>query len=156
LLAEAIVLFLHVWLDMLLYMSFQRCSLEEEASALSVHHVDLWRTTAIDDSDDVLVGLYIVCHEAFEVGLLHTVLSHEFIEFSPHNALDLSVFQLHVTYGNGHDLAIHYNVHMTCHCGPLLDTLDMVKHEPRVLHISSLLHVLHEVHATSRLVYQHL
>ena len=86
------MLFLHVWLDMLLYVSFQQCSLEEEASALSVHHVDLWMCIAIDDSNDVLVGLHIVRHEAFEVGLLYAILSHEFVEFSLHNTLDFSVF----------------------------------------------------------------
>jgi hypothetical protein len=45
---------------------------------------------------------------------------------------------------------------MARHCGPLSDTLDMVKHKPRVLQISSWLHVLDEVHTTSRSVFQHL
>ena len=45
---------------------------------------------------------------------------------------------------------------MTCHCGPFLDTLDMVKHKPLILKISSYLHALNEVHTTSRFVYQHL
>jgi hypothetical protein len=78
-----------------------------------------------------------VRHEDFEVGILYAVLSHEIVEFSLHDILDLWVLQLHVTYGDGHDLAIHCIVHVTRHCGPFLDTLDMVKHEPSILEISS-------------------
>jgi hypothetical protein len=120
---------LHVWLDILLYVSFQRCSPVEETSALSVLHGDLWITAAIDDSDSIPMGLCTVCHEAFEVGILDAVLCHEIVQFSPHDTLDLGVLRLHVTYGDGHDLAIHCIVHVTRHCGPLFNTLDMVKHE---------------------------
>jgi hypothetical protein len=128
----------------------------EETSALSVLHGDLWVTTAINDSDSIPIGLGTVRHEAFEVGILHAVLCHEIVEFSPHDTLDLRVLRLHVTDGNGHDLAIRCIVHVTRHCGPFLDMLDMVKYESSVLEISSWLHALDEVHTTSRSVYQHL
>jgi hypothetical protein len=131
------VLVLHVWLDELLCVSFQRCSPVEETSALSVLHGDLWITTTIDDSDNIPTGMCTVHHEEFEVGILHAVLSHEIIEFSLHDTLDLWVLRLHVTYGDGHDLAIRCIVHVIRHCGPFLDTLDMVKHEPSILEISS-------------------
>jgi hypothetical protein len=150
------VLVLHVWLDKLLCVSFQRCSLVEETSALSVLHGDLWITTAIDDSDSIPIGLRTVRHEAFEVGILDAILCHEIVEFSLPDTLDLRVLRLHVIYGDGHDLAIRCIIHMTRHCGPLFDMLDMVKHEPSVLEISSWLHVLDEVHTTSRAVFQHL
>jgi hypothetical protein len=150
------VLVLHVWLDILLCVSFQQCSPVEETSALSVLHGDLWITTAIDDSDSIPIGLCTVCHEAFEVGILDAVLCHEIVEFSLHDTLDLGVLLLHVTYGDGHDLAIRCIVHVTRHCGLLFNTLDRVKHEPSVLEISSWLHALDEVHTTSRSVFQHL
>jgi hypothetical protein len=54
-----------------------------------VLHRDLWVTTAIDDLDGIPIGLRTICLEAFEVGLLHAVFSHEFIKFSLHNTLDL-------------------------------------------------------------------
>jgi hypothetical protein len=91
LLGEAIVLVLHVWLDILLCVSIQRCSPMEETSALSVLHGDLWITIAIDNSDSILIGLSTVCHEAFEVGILDAVLCHEIVEFSSHDTLDLCV-----------------------------------------------------------------
>jgi hypothetical protein len=122
---------------------------------LSVLHGDLWITTAIDDSDNIPIGLCTVRHEAFEVGILDAVLCHEIVQFCPHDTLDLGVLQLHVTYGDGHDLAIRCIVHVTRHCGLFFNTLDMVKHEPSVLEISSW-HVLDEVHTTSRSVFQHL
>jgi hypothetical protein len=150
------VLVLHVWLDKLLCVSFQQCSPVEETSALMVLHGDLWITTAIDDLDNIPIGLCTVRHEAFEVGILNAVLCHEIVEFSPHDTLALGVFRLYVTYGDGHDLAIRYIVHVTRHCGPFFDMLDMVKHEPSVLEISSWLHALDEVHTTSRSVFQHL
>jgi hypothetical protein len=146
----------HVWLDKLLYVLFQRCSLVEETSALLVLHGDLWFTTAIDDLDNIPIGLCTVCHEAFEVGILDAILCHEIVEFSPHDTLDLRVLQLHVTYGDGHDLAICNLVYVKCHCSPFLDPLDMVKYEPSVLEISSWLHALDEVDTTSSSVYQHL
>jgi hypothetical protein len=156
LLREAIVLVLHVWLYTLLCVSFQRCSPLEETSALLVLHGDLWITTAIDDLDSIPIGLCTVRHEVFEVGILDAILCHEIVEFSPHDTLDLRVLRLHVTYGDGHNLAIRCIVHVTRHCGPFLDPLDMVKHEPSVLEISSWLHALDKVHTTSRSVYQHL
>jgi hypothetical protein len=156
LLIEAIVLVLNVWLDKLLCVSFQQCSPVEETSALSVLHGDLWITTAIDDSDSILIGLRTVCHEAFEVGILDVVLCHEIVVFSPHDTLALRVLRLHVTYGDGHDLAIRCIIYVTRHCGLFFDTLDMVKYEPSILEISSWLHALDEVHTTSRSVFQHL
>jgi hypothetical protein len=150
------VLVLQVWLDMLLCVSIQRCSPMEEACALTILHGDLWITTAIDNSDNIPVGLRTVCHEAFKNGLLHAISLHHLVEFSPHDTLDLCVLRLHVTYGDGHDLAIRCIVHMARHCGLLLDMLDMVKHKPRVLQISSWLHALDEVHTTSRSIFQHL
>jgi hypothetical protein len=114
------------------------------ASALSVLHEDLWVTTSIDDSDSILIGLCIIHHKAFEVGILHTIFFHEIVEFSPHDTLYLRVLLLHVTYCDGHDLAICCIVHVTRHSGPFLDTLDMVKHEPHILQISSWLHMLNE------------
>jgi hypothetical protein len=95
--AEAIVLVLHVHLDVLMCVLLQQCSSVQEASSLSILYGDLWVTTVIDDSDGILVGLHIVCHKAFEVGLLHTIFLHEFVEFSPHIALDLvsSNYMLH-------------------------------------------------------------
>jgi hypothetical protein len=132
LLVEAIVLVLHVWLNILLDVSFQRGSLVEETHVLLVLHGDLWITTAIDESDNIPIGMCTIHHEAFEVGILHAIFSHEIVEFSPHDTLDLLVLRVHVTYGNGHDLAIH--------CIILLDMLNMVKHEPRILKISSWLH----------------
>jgi hypothetical protein len=63
------VLVLHVGLDKLLCVLFQRCSPVEETSVLMVLHGNLWITTSIDDSDSIPIGLCTVCHEAFEVGI---------------------------------------------------------------------------------------
>jgi hypothetical protein len=52
---------------------------------------DLWISTAIDDFDNIPIGLRIVHHEAFEVGILDAVLCHEIVEFSSHDTLDLRV-----------------------------------------------------------------
>jgi hypothetical protein len=150
------VLVLHIWLDILLCMSFQQCSLVEETSAFSVLHGNLWVTTAIDDSDSIPIGMCTVRHEAFEVGILDVILCHEIVRFSLYDTLDLRVLRLHVTYSDGHDLVIRCIVHVTRHCGPFFDMLDMVKHEPSILEISSWLHALDKVHTTSRSVFQHL
>jgi hypothetical protein len=128
----------------------------EETSALTVLHGYLWITTAIDDSDSIPIGLCTVRHEAFEVGILDAILCHEIVEFSPHDTLGRCVLRLHVTYGDGHDLAIHCIIYVTRHCGPFFDTLDMVKHESSILEISSWLHMLDEVYTTSKSVFQHL
>jgi hypothetical protein len=74
---------------------------------LLVLHGDLWVTIAIDDSDGIPVGLCTIHHVAFEIRLLHAVFFYEFVELSLHIALDVCIPQLHVTYDNGHDLAIH-------------------------------------------------
>ena len=150
------MLVLYVWLDKLLFVSFQRCSLVEETIVLSIFHGDLWITTAIDDLDSIPICLCTICHEAFEVGIPDTILCHEIIQFFPYDTLDLRIFRLHVTYGDGHDLAICCIILVTCHCGPFFDMLNMVKYEPSVLKISSWLHALDEVHTTSKSIFQHL
>jgi hypothetical protein len=98
-----------------------------------IFHGDLWVTTIIDDLDGILVSLCIVRHDAFKAGLFYVVFSHEFIELSLYHTLNHCVLKLHVTHGNGHDLAICCIIHVTSHYGPILDKLDMVKHEPHVL-----------------------
>jgi hypothetical protein len=85
------VLVLHVWLDKLLCVLFQQCRPVDKTSALSIFHGDLGITTAIDDSDNIPIGLCSVRHEAFEVGILDAVLCHEIVQFSPHDTLDLGV-----------------------------------------------------------------
>jgi hypothetical protein len=85
------VLVLHVWLDILLCVSIQRCSLVEETSTFSVLHGALWVTTAIDNLDSIPIGLCIVHYEALEVGIFYAIISHEIFEFFPHDTLDLCV-----------------------------------------------------------------
>jgi hypothetical protein len=94
-----------------------------------------------------------IAYEPLVVGILEAILCHEIVQFPLHDTLDLRVLRLHVTYGDGHDLAIRCIVYVTRHCGPFFDTLDMVKHEPSVLEISSWLHALDEVNTTSRFVF---
>jgi hypothetical protein len=45
---------------------------------------------------------------------------------------------------------------MASHGGPMLDTLDVIKHDPRVLQISSRLHSFDQVHPRSRPRLKHL
>ena len=86
------MLVLHIWLDILLYVSFQRYSLVEEICVFSVFHGDLWISPAIDDLDSIPIGLCTVCHEAFEVRILNAIFPHEIVEFFPHDTLDHCVF----------------------------------------------------------------
>jgi len=44
---------------------------------------------------------------------------------------------------------------MASHCGPLLYTLDVVKHHPPILKITFKLHMLHQVQSTSRSFGEH-
>jgi hypothetical protein len=39
---------------------------------------------------------------------------------------------------------------MASHGGPVLDTLDVIKHDPRIFQISSGLHLIDQVHLGSR------
>jgi hypothetical protein len=73
-----------------------------------------WISTTINNSNGIPIGLRTIRHEAFEVGLLHAIFLHRFIEISPHDTLYLCVLRLHVTYGN--------RLHRT-HGTPLWSTL---------------------------------
>jgi hypothetical protein len=77
------VLVLEVSTDINLGMLLKRLDLVEEASPLLVLHWNCGVTTAIDDSDSILVCLSIVCHKSLELRLRDTVPCHYGIEVLP-------------------------------------------------------------------------
>jgi hypothetical protein len=57
---------------------------------------------------------------------------------------------------NGHDSTISGVVDVASHGGPILDTLDMIEHDPCLFQISSGLHSIDQVHPGSRPYLGHL
>jgi hypothetical protein len=48
----------------------------------------------------------------------------------------------------GENFVVHEVVNMTSHGGPFLNTLNMIKYQPKILQITTKLHVPHQVNPT--------
>jgi hypothetical protein len=97
-----------------------------------------------------------VRHESFENDIGNTILQHDIIEIFPKNDLGPSILRLHITKCHCENLAMFAIVDMTCHCSPFSQTLHMVKRDPRIFHVSSILHALHQINFASSKIHKHL
>jgi hypothetical protein len=99
--------------------------------------------------DYIPVTLSTICHESFELGLRDTMLCYNDIQILPEDTLGSCIFRLYVTNGDGHNKAVSGVIDVAGHRCPFLDTLDVVKHNPPVLKITTWLHPLDQVHAAA-------
>jgi hypothetical protein len=72
----------------------------------------------------------------------YSILSHGTIKILPKNNLRHNILRLHSAACNDEYHAIFPIIHMACHGGPILEALDVVELDPRILYISSHLHRL--------------
>ena len=63
---------------------------------------------------------------------------------------------MHISYSDGHNVAIGGAIDMASHGCPLLDTLHMVEHHPCVFEITTRLHPLYQVYTTTKSHLKHL
>jgi len=120
----------------------------EEASLFLVNHLHKNISRTVHDTCNIQIGMCTICHEPFEIGVCTTKLEHYVVHFCPHDTLNLCGFKLHVTNCNGEHFAIQWVLNMTSHDGPFLNTLDMIKHQSRILQITTGLHAPHQINST--------
>lgn len=73
----------------------------------------------------------------------------------PKNNLSPGILQLHITTCYGENLAMVVVVDTTCHHIPIAKLLDMVNHDPSILHVVSTLHVVYKIDSISKKVHGH-
>jgi hypothetical protein len=83
-------------------------------------------------------------HETFEIGMNNTKRKKQLVEFCPHDIM-LHGFGLRVKNCNGEHFKIHWVLNMTHHGGPFLNTLHVIKHQPCILKIITMLHLLDQI-----------
>ena len=126
------MLFLELTLDVVVSVTVERSHPMKKARTLTVLHHQLRVAGAIHLADCVPVGTSAIRHESLEVHQIDPMSSHDFIGALPHDALSLTILRLHITNSNCHNTTITGVIAMACHGGPMLDALDMVKHEPSI------------------------
>jgi hypothetical protein len=119
----------------------------EEACSLLVLHGNCGVTTTVNHPDSIPVFLSIVRHKSLELGLRNTVPCHDIIQVLLEYHLSSSILWLHITDRNGHDSTICGVVDVASHGCPILDTLDVIEHDPHVFQISSGLHSINQVYS---------
>jgi hypothetical protein len=120
----------------------------EQASLLLVNHLHIVISRTVHNTNNIPIGLCIICHEPFEIRVYKTKLEHHFVLFCPHDTLSFCGFKLHVTNCNGEHFVVHQVINMTSHGGPFLNTFDMIKHQPTILQITTRLHAPHQINPT--------
>jgi hypothetical protein len=153
---ELSVLVLEVGTDIGFRMLFKGLDPMEEAGPLLVLHGNWGVTTAINHPDCIPVCLSTIRHESLEHRLWNTVPCHYIIQVLPENHLRSTILELHIANRNGHHSTISGVVNVASHGGPILDTLDVIEHDPRVFQISSGLHSINQVHSRSGPYLEHL
>jgi hypothetical protein len=127
----------------------------EQASSFLVNHLHRNISKTIHDMNNIPIGMCIIHHEPFEIGVCKTKPKHHLVQFCPHDTLKFCEFILHVINCNGEHFAIHRVVNTTSHGGPFLNTHDMIKHQPTILQITTRLHALHQINPTCWPITQH-
>ena len=127
--------------------AFQRIG---KACPLLVLHGNCCITTAVNHLDSIPVCLNIVCHEFLELRQWNTVPCHDIIQVLSKYHLSSSILWLHIIDRNGHDSLICGVVNVASHGYSILDTLNMIKHDPCVFQISSRLHLIDQMHTRFR------
>jgi hypothetical protein len=71
--------FLQLWLDLLFYVSVHALIPMKKTSLFFVHHWFTWKSTTIDNSNYVPIGLNVVSPESFEVWIGNTIIHHDLV-----------------------------------------------------------------------------
>lgn len=137
------VLMLQGWSYVFLCDFVQMCGPMKQTCALPTLHWNWWVPTTINLSHGNPIGLGIVCHKPCEFHMHDTILQHDNITVFPKQCLGHSILWLHITTNYYENLAMLAIVDIISQCCPILKTFDMVKHDPRIFHVSSTLHMLH-------------
>ena len=143
------MLVLEVSTDIYFRMLFNRLGPMEEARLLLVLHWNRGITTVIYYPNSILVHLSTVRHKSLELGLRNTMLCYNIIKVLPKYILNNCILSLLTAHHNRHDLTICGVIDVASHCDPMLDTLDVIEHDPYVFQISSRLHSFDQVHPGS-------
>ena len=138
---ELSMLVLEVGTNINFRMFFKGLNPIEEASPFLVLHGNHGITTTENHPDSILVCLRTIYHESLEFRLWNTVPYHNIIYILPKYYLRSNIILwLHIADRNSHDSTISGAVDVASHGCPMLDTHDVIKHDPRMFQISSRLH----------------
>jgi hypothetical protein len=83
-----------------------------------------------------------------KIGVYKTKPKCHVVQFCPHDTMSFCGFKLHVPNCNGEHFVVHRVVNMTSHGGSFLNMLDIIKHQPTILQITTKLHVPHQMNPT--------
>jgi hypothetical protein len=145
---QGLVSFLYLQCYQLICVSIKRLSPMQQASLFLINHVHRRISKTVHDTNNIPIGLCIICHEPFEIGVCKTTPEHHMVHFCPHDTLNFCGFKLHVANCNGEHFAIQRVLNMTSHGGPFLNMLDMIKHQPTILQMTIRLHAPHQINPT--------
>lgn len=121
----------------------------KEACPLLILHWNCGVITSIDDPDIIWVLLSTICHKSLELGIRNTMPCQNSIEVLPKKALSSNVFWLHITNYKGHNTTVRKDIDMASHSRLILDMLELVKHNPSIVKISTTLHLFRSIHTKS-------
>ena len=119
-------------------------------------HAQQWIFGPVGNPDGIPIGLRIVRHEAFEMRLGDSMLSHNVVEVMPEKDLSIIVLGLEVAASDDHEALVGFVVYVAGHGGPLGDAFDMVRHDPSMLEIPARLHAPNQINPTTGANLEHL
>jgi len=120
----------------------------EQGGLFLVNHLHRGISRIVHETDKIPINLCIICHEPFEIGVYKTKHEHHVVRFCSYDTLSFCGFILHVTNCNGEHFVVHRVINMTNHGDPFLNMLDMIKHQPTIMQITTRLHVPHQINPT--------
>jgi hypothetical protein len=111
--AKCQVPILQLQFNQLFYVLIYRlCPMKITSVFLVIHSHSCGIIWAIDNTSIILICLRIIYHKPFKMELTNAIPCHNFIQFCPHDALNICVLWLHVTCSNGHHFIVHWVVDM--------------------------------------------
>jgi hypothetical protein len=79
----------------------------EQTSLFLVNHLHRGISKTVHNMNIIPIGMCIIHHGPFEIGVYKTKPKHHLIQFCPHDTLSFYGFRLHVINYNGEHFVVH-------------------------------------------------
>ena len=126
------------------------------ASSFTPIDRNLWISGPVNNPHGIPIGLCTVHHEVFEVRFGDSMAGNDVVDVMPKKTLSIFVLGLEVVASDGYNALVGSVVYVAGHGGLLGNAFDMVGHDPSMLKIPAILHVLSQIDPTTRADLRHL
>jgi hypothetical protein len=127
----------------------------EKTCTLVPLHMNVWITITVNFPHNIPICMCTVRHKVLEVHIGDTILNHDYVKILPGQVMGMGILKLHITTCYSQYFAMFVIVDMSRQRSPITEVLNMVKHNPKVFHVSTAQHAPNHIDSISSKVHGH-